>query len=115
MLQAAAPAKTPDARHDVRASLAIFGCSVLGGSWVVRSRVISKVTIIITHIRGLITTLITTHEPPSSGGLGLWPMALGFMFSGFEVRVQVPHDFGCKNLTKGEISSCSPADLGFRV
>ena len=29
------------------------------------SRVISGVTILITHIRGLITPLITTHEPPS--------------------------------------------------
>ena len=38
---------------------------VLGGSWVVISRVISKVTITITHIRGPITPLITTHEPPS--------------------------------------------------
>ena len=38
---------------------------LLGGSWVVVSRVISKVTILITHIRGLITLLITTHEPPS--------------------------------------------------
>ena len=28
-------------------------------------RVISRVTILITHIRGLITALITTHEPPS--------------------------------------------------
>ena len=27
--------------------------------------VISQVTTIITHIRGLISTLITTHEPPS--------------------------------------------------
>ena len=40
---------------------------VLGGSWVVISGVISKVTIVITHIRGLITILITTHEPPSRG------------------------------------------------
>ena len=37
----------------------------------------SRVTIIITHIRGLITLLITTHEPPSTGmggftGLVLW-------------------------------------------
>ena len=40
---------------------------LLGGSWVVVSGVISKVTIVITHIRGLITILIiTTHEPPSS-------------------------------------------------
>ena len=29
------------------------------------SGVISKVTPIITHIRGLITLLITTYEPPS--------------------------------------------------
>ena len=28
--------------------------------------VISKVSIVITHIGGLITILITTHEPPSS-------------------------------------------------
>ena len=37
--------------------------SVLGGSWVVISGVISKVTIAITHIRGLITILITTPKP----------------------------------------------------
>ena len=37
----------------------------LGGSWVVISGVISRVTITTTHIRGLITPLITTHEPPS--------------------------------------------------
>ena len=29
------------------------------------SGVISRVSILITHIRGLITPLITTHEPPS--------------------------------------------------
>ena len=39
--------------------------AVLGGSWAVISRVISRVTILITHIRGLITPLMTTHEPPS--------------------------------------------------
>ena len=38
---------------------------LLGGSWAVISRGIFRVTIIITHIRGLITLLITTHEPPS--------------------------------------------------
>ena len=40
--------------------------AILGGTWVVIiiSGVISKVTILITHIRGLITLLITTHEPP---------------------------------------------------
>ena len=41
---------------------------VLGGSWLVISGVISRVTIVITHIRGLITPLITTHEPPSTPG-----------------------------------------------
>ena len=39
--------------------------NLLGGSWVVISGVISRVTILITHIRGLITLLRTTHEPPS--------------------------------------------------
>ena len=38
---------------------------LLGGSWVIISGVISGVTILITHIRGLTTPLITTHEPPS--------------------------------------------------
>ena len=36
----------------------------LGGSWVAISRVTSRVTILITHIRALITPLITTPEPP---------------------------------------------------
>ena len=44
---------------------------ILGGSWVVISGVISRVTITITHISGLITPLITTHEPPSMGFLSL--------------------------------------------
>ena len=35
-------------------------CRLLGGSWVVVSGVISRVNILITHIRGLITLLITT-------------------------------------------------------
>ena len=39
---------------------------LLGGSWVVISGVLSRVTIVITQIRGLITPLITTHEPPST-------------------------------------------------
>ena len=39
--------------------------ALLGGSWVVISGVISRVTVFITHIRGLITPRITTHEPPS--------------------------------------------------
>ena len=32
------------------------------------TRVISRVTMVITYIRGLITPLITTHEPPSTQG-----------------------------------------------
>ena len=39
---------------------------LLGDSWVVISGFISKVSIIITNIRGPITPLITTHEPPSN-------------------------------------------------
>ena len=40
---------------------------VLGGSGVVISGVISRVFIIsITHMKGLITPLITPHEPPST-------------------------------------------------
>ena len=42
-----------------------FTKSVLGGSWVVISGVISSVTIVVTHIRALITPITTTHEPPS--------------------------------------------------
>ena len=34
-------------------------------SWVVISGVISRVTIVVTHIGELITPFITTHEPPS--------------------------------------------------
>ena len=37
----------------------------LGGSWVVMSGVIIMVSILITHIRGLLTLLIPSHEPPS--------------------------------------------------
>ena len=40
--------------------------ALLGGSWVVISGVISKVTIVITQRRGLTAVLITTHEPPST-------------------------------------------------
>ena len=40
---------------------------LLGGSGVVVSRVISRVTILITHIKGPKTLLITTPESPSRG------------------------------------------------
>ena len=39
---------------------------LLGGSWVVISGGYSRRTVNITHIRELITTLITTHEPLST-------------------------------------------------
>ena len=38
------------------------------------SRVISRITRVITHIRGLITQLITAHEPPSRA-LRVWIFA----------------------------------------
>ena len=38
---------------------------LLAGSWLVISSVISRITMVIAYIRGLITPLITTHEPPS--------------------------------------------------
>ena len=38
---------------------------VLKGSWDLVSRVITKVTILITPIRGLITLLTKSHDPPS--------------------------------------------------
>ena len=37
---------------------------ILGGSWVVISRALSRVTFLITRIMGLITPLITTPQPP---------------------------------------------------
>ena len=38
---------------------------LLGGPWVVINGVIIRVTILISHIRGLVTPFMTTHEPPS--------------------------------------------------
>ena len=42
----------------------------LGGSWVVITGVISRVTIVMTQIGGLVTPLITTHELPRTKVLG---------------------------------------------
>ena len=54
---------------DIEGALVIrISTELLGGSWVVVSGLISKVTIDITHIKGLITPLITTHQPPSKIG-----------------------------------------------
>ena len=49
----------------VRCVVEIVLSLLLGGSWVVRTGVISKVTILITPFTGLITPLVSTHEPPS--------------------------------------------------
>ena len=45
---------------------ALSPANILGGSWLAISRVVSRVTIVITYIRRLTTPLITTHEPPST-------------------------------------------------
>ena len=50
--------------EDIGLEVLGFGClglGVLGGSWVVTSGVISRVTIVITHIRGLITPFMTVR------------------------------------------------------
>ena len=44
------------------------------------SGVISRVTIVITHIRGLITPLITAHEPPSRSSSGPFLPFCGLRF-----------------------------------
>ena len=41
------------------------GSVLLGGSWAVTCGAIGRVTVLITHIRGLMTPLIIAHEPPS--------------------------------------------------
>ena len=53
------------------------------GPWVDRRGFISRVTIAITRIRGLITPLTTTHEPPSRV---FWFLSK-FLSSPFTVRV----------------------------
>ena len=45
--------------------------TVLGGSWVVISGVLSPLIWVITIVTLLITPLITTHEPPSSAYPGI--------------------------------------------
>ena len=62
-----------------------FCYTPLGGSWVVISRVISRVTILIIHIRRLITSLITTHEPPSNGNLDVGPASSGVFCPSLQV------------------------------
>ena len=44
---------------------AVLGFRVLKGSWDLVSRVITKVTILITPIKGLIALVTKSHDPPS--------------------------------------------------
>ena len=55
----------------------------LGGSCVVISRVIRRVTMIMTHIRGLISH---THEPPSTPRSRM--QGCGFRIEGCQLRVR---------------------------
>ena len=64
------PLKLHQAMEPILGELGVLGFRkippILGGSWVViNGVVISSATILISHIRGLTTPLITTHEPPS--------------------------------------------------
>ena len=54
----------PTGRLRISVALLGLGLKLLGGSWVVISGVISRVTIVITHIRGLIT--LTYNYPWTS-------------------------------------------------
>ena len=57
---------TSNSRIQKACSLNLSFRNLEGGSWVLISRVISRVTIIITYMKGLINPLITTPKPPSS-------------------------------------------------
>ena len=54
--------------------------SVLGGSWVVISRVISPLIWVISIVILLLTLLITTHEPPSTGSAGSYSVLFFIAF-----------------------------------
>ena len=59
--------ETPQQAHAFGGICILSGSvgTLRGGSWVVISGVRSPLTILITLLRGLITPLKTTHEPPS--------------------------------------------------
>ena len=62
---------------------------LLGGSWVVLSGVVIRVTIAITHIKGFISLLITTHEPRGREDYSApesWFIGFGVWDSGFRVK-----------------------------
>ena len=61
-------------RVPLKGSIGLLGFSL--GFWGI-SRVIRRVTVVITHIGGNITKLITTHEPPNKLS-GLEAKGLGF-------------------------------------
>ena len=66
----------------------------LGGPWVVISGVLSRVTIMIANIRGLLTLLVTTHEPPSTRRDTIDPM----MFCAATPRRLAAEDFGLRKV-----------------
>ena len=76
--------------------------SSLGGLWVVISGVISRATIIMTLIRGLLSLLITTHEPASRASCACWPLLepttvdVGFIGLGFCAWVGSSKHSGCR-------------------
>ena len=78
---------------------------LLGGSWVVISGVISRVTIITTPSRGFVAPVTTAHEPPSTGvqlqrnfqrtlRAGGWAHSAG----GMEIRDKVDSSLGFRVL-----------------
>ena len=58
--------------------------ALLGGSWVVISGVIIKVTIVITHIQGLINLLVSTQV--GEGFMRSHGVQFSFAASAFELR-----------------------------
>ena len=89
---------------------------MLGGSWVVISRVLSRVAILITHIRGLITPSTRLLDSKASPGVGPWEATLppelkglGFRALGLGFRVNY------QGRVLQEVESCVRfrASLGF--
>ena len=69
------------------------GCqgTPLGGSWVLISRVISRVTRVITLLQGLITRLFSTHEPPSMNPLKPPRVLLGTPAQADKPNLKIQH------------------------
>ena len=57
----------------------LWGSGVLEGSWDLVTRVIIRVTILITPIKVLITLLTKSDDPPSMGVYNFGVLGLGFL------------------------------------